>query len=60
MGVVGMQILTFIVILIILCFRSYIAETFLRHIMDNYFKDKSFENITDKIHLNVSFHKSNK
>lgn len=47
--------MAFIGILIILCFRSYIAEAFLRHLMKNYYVDKSYEDFMDTIQLNVSF-----
>lgn len=53
-GMVGLQIMAFIATLIILTFRSYIAEMFLQHLMQNYYIHQSSKEMMDTVQLNVS------
>lgn len=53
-GILGTLILTFIGFIIILCFRSYIAEAFLKHLMQSYYIDNSLKDYMDTIQINVS------
>lgn len=53
-GVVFLQIVAFLLTTFILIFRSYIAETFLEHLMNDYYIHPSTKNTMDTVQLNVS------
>lgn len=52
---VGLQILASISTLLILIFRSYVCEMFLKHLMQDFYIDVSTKDIMDTVQLNVSF-----
>ncbi|KAJ6634957.1 CD63 antigen [Pseudolycoriella hygida] len=51
-GVLALQIFAFFSTLVILIFRSYIAESFLGHLMQEYHNDESIKNIMDIVQVN--------